>query len=199
MSKHQSVAKEFSSGLLRAAVVSGLASGLAAAALGGVVPKANATCIGFSGISIGVGCTTQLGTIAAVLGPGTATARGFFTGAIAIGDALPLRMASPPPPGQVVRVRMRPRTAPSAGPSRKVGGNVAQATGGLTHHTLGLPELCLQPLWRGQLPPRQRASYGTGPQTSAAPATWSAHKAACGTPPPIFWVTATPSRPRTAT
>ena len=59
MSKRQSVSKDkLSNGLLRAAVVSGLTSGLAAAALGGAVPKANATCIGFSGINIGVGCTT---------------------------------------------------------------------------------------------------------------------------------------------
>ncbi len=48
---------------------------------------ASATCIGFSGFSIGDGCTTELGTIAFVLGDGTATATGFFTGAIAIGDS----------------------------------------------------------------------------------------------------------------
>ncbi len=87
MNERQDISSnKFASGLLRGAAVAGLVSGLAAASLGGG-PTANATCIGFSGIDIGPTgqCTTELGTIAAVLGDGTATARGFFTGAISVG------------------------------------------------------------------------------------------------------------------
>ena len=139
MSKHQSVAKDkFSSGLLRAAVVSGLASGLAAATLSGVVPKANATCIGFSGINIGVGCTTQLGTIAAVLGPGTATARGFFTGAITIGDgnALADGLATAAWAGGTGSDASADGTLSWA--FAQGGGNNAQATGGLLNFAFSL-------------------------------------------------------------
>ncbi len=51
------------------------------ASLGGV-PTANAWCIGISGINIGEGCTTELGTFALGIGDETtATAGGFLTGA----------------------------------------------------------------------------------------------------------------------
>ncbi len=87
MSESGSIAQDKRvSGALRSGVASGLVAGLVATSLG-AAGAADATCVGFSGIDIGDGCTTQLGTIAAVLGPGTATALGFFTGAIAIGDS----------------------------------------------------------------------------------------------------------------
>ena len=73
------------SGRLRGAVVTGLAAGLAAASLG-AVGTASATCIGLSGINIGEGCTTSLGSFALGLGDGTvATSEGFLNGAIATG------------------------------------------------------------------------------------------------------------------
>ena len=144
----------FSSGLLRAAVVSGVVSGLAAAALGGGVPKANATCIGFSGIDIGVGCTTQLGTIAAVLGPGTATARGFFTGAIAIGDAAALA------DGLATAV-----WAGGTGSDASADGTLSWAFaqgGGNSLGRRGVTQLCLQHLWRGQHRLGRRPFTGQG-------------------------------------
>ena len=55
MDKRAGISKDkLASGLLRGAVVSGLAAGLAAASLGGV-GTANATCIGISGININLG------------------------------------------------------------------------------------------------------------------------------------------------
>ena len=82
---------KLASGPLRVAVGSGLAVGLAAAAsLGGVGP-ASATCIGLSGIDIGLGgggvCTTSLGSFALGIGPDTtAISTGFINGAIATGN-----------------------------------------------------------------------------------------------------------------
>ena len=75
---------KLASGLLRGAVVAGLAAGLAAASLG-AVPTADATCIGISGINIGGECHSSFGNFAMVLGTGTATANGLFTAAIGIG------------------------------------------------------------------------------------------------------------------
>ena len=73
-------------GLVRAALVSGVAVGLAAASLGGV-PNADATCIGISGINIGDGCHSTVGSFALVLGTGgTATTGGFLNAAIAVGN-----------------------------------------------------------------------------------------------------------------
>ena len=77
-------------GLVRAALVAGVASGLAAASLGGV-PNADATCLGIFGISINDGsgghCSSSLFSFALGLGPGTsATARGNLNAAIAVGD-----------------------------------------------------------------------------------------------------------------
>ena len=55
-----------------------LVSGLAAASLSGV-GTASATCIGLSGIDIGEGCTTSLGSFALGIGTGTvAIAKGFI-------------------------------------------------------------------------------------------------------------------------
>lgn len=75
-----------SNGILRAAMVSGVVSGVAAASLTGAGPV-NATCIGISGINIGNGCNSTLGTFALGLGPGTLAdaSGGFLNGAIAIG------------------------------------------------------------------------------------------------------------------
>jgi hypothetical protein len=71
---------------LRAAMVTGVVTGVAAASLGGVA-TANATCIGISGINIGGGCTSTFGNFALVLGNGTADASGgFLNGAIATGN-----------------------------------------------------------------------------------------------------------------
>ena len=86
MDKRRDISKDkLASGLLRGAVVSGLAAGLAAASLGGV-PTANGTCIGISGINIGGGCFTTVGSFALGLGPNTtASAIGFLNGAVAIG------------------------------------------------------------------------------------------------------------------
>ena len=86
MGKRRNTSKgKLASGLLGCAV----ASGLAAASLGGV-PTASATCIGISGINInlggGGGCFTTVGSFALGLGPNTiATSAGFLTSAIAIG------------------------------------------------------------------------------------------------------------------
>ena len=73
-------------GLLRTAVASGVAVGLATASLGGI-GTASGTCIGISGINIGEGCDSSFGNFALGLGEGTvAVARdGFINGAIAIG------------------------------------------------------------------------------------------------------------------
>jgi hypothetical protein len=81
---------KISSGLLRGAVVSGVAAGMVAASLGGV-PTSNATCLGIFGISINDGsgghCSASLFGFALGLGPSTsATANeGFFNAAIAVG------------------------------------------------------------------------------------------------------------------
>ena len=72
-------------GLLRTAAASGIAVGLATASLGGI-GTANGTCIGFSGINIGDGCLSTLGSFAIGLGPNTfAAAGGLFSFAIANG------------------------------------------------------------------------------------------------------------------
>ncbi len=73
-------------GLLRAALVAGVASAVAVGSLGGVGP-ANGTCIGISGINIGSGCTSTFGNFALGLGEGTVanSSGGFLNGAIAIG------------------------------------------------------------------------------------------------------------------
>jgi hypothetical protein len=74
-------------GLLRAAAVSGLVTGLAAAAVGGA-GAATASCLSLGGFfSIGSGCTSTPLSFALVLGNGTANARGLLTGAVAIGNA----------------------------------------------------------------------------------------------------------------
>jgi hypothetical protein len=75
-----------SNGVLRAAMVTGVVSGVAAASLSGAGPV-SATCIGISGINIGNGCNSTLGTFALGLGPGTLAdaSGGFLNGAIAIG------------------------------------------------------------------------------------------------------------------
>ena len=71
-------------GLRRTAGIA-VVSVVAAASLGGI-GAANATCVGFSGIDIGPGCTTtgRL-SFAFVLGDGTADASGLFTNAIGLG------------------------------------------------------------------------------------------------------------------
>ena len=90
MDKRRAISRnKFTSGLLRGAAVSGLATGLASASLGGI-PTASATCLGIFGISINDGsgghCSSDLTTFSLGLGPGTsATAEGFFTAAIATG------------------------------------------------------------------------------------------------------------------
>jgi hypothetical protein len=73
-------------GPVRAALVAGVAVGVATASLGGI-GTASGTCIGLSGINIGAGCTTTFGNFALGLGEDTvATAtNGFINGAIAIG------------------------------------------------------------------------------------------------------------------
>ncbi len=72
---------------MRAAVTAGLAAGLAVASLGGI-GTASATCLSVSGIiNLGSGCTSTLGSFAIGIGPGTtASAEGFFNGAIATGS-----------------------------------------------------------------------------------------------------------------
>ena len=57
---------KFASGLLCGAVASGV---VAAASLGGV-GTANATCVSFSGFSLGTGCTSSLGGFAIGIGDG---------------------------------------------------------------------------------------------------------------------------------
>ena len=81
---------KLASGLVRGAVVSGLAVGLTAASLGGP-PNAEATCLGIFGISINLGdgghCSSSLFGFALGLGPNTvATGDGFFNAAIAVGS-----------------------------------------------------------------------------------------------------------------
>src|SRR4051812_22235605 len=73
-------------GLVRAALVAGVASAVAMGSLCGVGP-ANGTCIGISGINIGTGCTSTLGNFALGLGTGTVanSSSGFLNGAIAVG------------------------------------------------------------------------------------------------------------------
>ncbi len=77
-------------GLVRAALVAGVASGVVAASLGGI-GTASGTCIGIIGISINDGsgghCSSSLTTFALGLGPGTTAIanQGFFNAAIAIG------------------------------------------------------------------------------------------------------------------
>jgi hypothetical protein len=81
---------KINNGPVRAALVAGVAVGVATASLGGI-GTASGTCIGISGIDInfggGGGCTTTFGNFALGLGDGTvATAtNGFINGAIAIG------------------------------------------------------------------------------------------------------------------
>ena len=78
---------KLASGLLRGAAVSGLATGLVAAPLGGV-GTANASCVSVGGFfSLGSGCTSTPLSFALVLGNGTANAQGLLTGAVAIGNA----------------------------------------------------------------------------------------------------------------
>ena len=83
-------------GLLRAALVSGIAVGVATASLGGI-GTASGTCIGLSGINIGEGCDSSFGNFALGLGPDTvAVAReGFINGAIAIGTNVGAFAGSP--------------------------------------------------------------------------------------------------------
>ncbi len=86
MLMRQVSSKKVPNGILRAAMVSGVVSGVAAASLTGAGPV-QATCIGISGINIGSGCNSTLGTFALGLGPGTLAdaSGGFLNGAIAIG------------------------------------------------------------------------------------------------------------------
>jgi hypothetical protein len=69
-------------GLLTLAVASGT---FAAAALGSA-PAANASCVSAFGISIGGGCSTNLTSVAIVIGEGTADARGLFGSAFTLGN-----------------------------------------------------------------------------------------------------------------
>jgi hypothetical protein len=73
-------------GVVRAALVAGVASAVAVGSLSGVGP-ASGTCIGISGIDIGDGCTSSFGNFALGLGEGTVanSSSGFFNSAIAIG------------------------------------------------------------------------------------------------------------------
>ena len=73
-------------GLVRAALVAGVASGMVAASLSGI-GTASGTCIGISGIDIGTGCTPPSATMHSGWAMDTvATAdNGFINGAIAIG------------------------------------------------------------------------------------------------------------------
>jgi hypothetical protein len=82
MAKHRAPSKDrLAGGLLLGAV----ASGLAAAALGGA-GAANATCASISGVGAGAGCTSTPTSFAIGLGPGTeVNAQGLFNGAIAVG------------------------------------------------------------------------------------------------------------------
>ena len=89
MSKRRDGSKDMRASLLvRGAVVSGLATGLTAAAALGGAGTANASCLSIGGFfSIGSGCTSTPLSFALVLGNGTANAQGLFTGALAIGNA----------------------------------------------------------------------------------------------------------------
>ena len=73
-------------GLVRAALVAGVASAVAVGSLSGVGP-ANGTCIGISGINIGSGFASTFGNFALGLGEGTVanSSGGFLNGAIAVG------------------------------------------------------------------------------------------------------------------
>ncbi len=77
-------------GVVRAALVAGVASGVVAASLSGI-GTASGTCIGISGINIplggGGGCNSTFGNFALGLGAGTVAdaSGGFLNGAIAVG------------------------------------------------------------------------------------------------------------------
>src|SRR3954468_12528199 len=77
-------------GLVRAALVAGVASAVAMGSLSGVGP-ASGTCIGFSGFDFNLGgggsCTSTFGNFALGLGEGTVanSSGGFLNGAIAVG------------------------------------------------------------------------------------------------------------------
>ena len=84
MDKRGDIAKhskgKLASGLMRGAVVSGVAAAMAAASLG-EMPEVDATCVGILGISINDGsgghCSASFFSFALGLGPGTsATAEG---------------------------------------------------------------------------------------------------------------------------
>ena len=125
MNTRQDISRnKLKSGLLRGAVVAGLVSGVAAASLGGV-PKANATCVGISGINIGSGCDSTIGNFALVLGTGTATAHGLFTAAVAAFGSDPTRPTTGHfewPRHRIAYAggegRWRPRSAPWPSPPR---------------------------------------------------------------------------------
>ncbi len=78
--------EKVNNGVVRAALVAGVASAVAVGSLSGVGP-ASGTCIGISGIDIGDGCTTTFGNFAWGLGEGTVAnaSGGFFNAAIAAG------------------------------------------------------------------------------------------------------------------
>ena len=85
-----SAKEKVNNGLVRAALVAGVASAVAVGSLSGVGP-ANGTCIGISGINInlggGGGCNSTFGNFALGLGTGTVAdaSGGFLNGAIAVG------------------------------------------------------------------------------------------------------------------
>src|SRR5262245_59922482 len=64
-----------------------VASGLAAASLGGVAP-AHAWCVGLSGIDIGGGCESTIGNFAFGLGPTAQAHSNGLSVAIGFGDAI---------------------------------------------------------------------------------------------------------------
>jgi hypothetical protein len=92
-----SATDKINNGPVRAALVAGIAVGVATASLGGI-GTASGTCIGLSGIDIGDGCETTFGNFALGLGDETvATAtNGFINGAIAIGTNLEAIAGSEP-------------------------------------------------------------------------------------------------------
>ncbi|WP_280826650.1 hypothetical protein [Mycobacterium sp. OTB74] len=69
--------------ILRAAGIAGVTAGLVATSAFGM-GTANATCVSISGLTLGSGCTSTFGSIALVIGTGTADAAG-LTAAIATG------------------------------------------------------------------------------------------------------------------
>lgn len=72
-----------------------LAAGLTATGIGSA-STANATCLSFSGINIGSGCTSSLFGIAIALGPGaTADAGGFFSTSLSVGNGATATTAGP--------------------------------------------------------------------------------------------------------